>query len=130
MRELAVLTIDLVRSRSKIVHFTLPTVIADIAYQNKAVVHDLLFKASAENLITIAADPASRRPRRHHLGSPYLGFGAHPSSYIHMIVPGGGISLDGERWVACRPGLLPAGARALAPVLPVAPRRPTTFKSP
>jgi len=85
--------------------FTLPAAIADIAYQNKAAIYDLLFKASAEALITIAAD-------RRHLGarvgitSVLHTWGSamthHP--HVHMIVPGGGISLDGERWVACRPG--------------------------
>ena len=85
--------------------FTLPSAIADIAYQNKRVVYDLLFKASAETLITIAADPR-------HLGA-HIGITAvlhtwgsamthHP--HVHMIVPGGGISPDGDRWIACRPG--------------------------
>ena len=84
--------------------FTLPKPIADIAYQNKAVVYDILFKAAAETLITIAADPK-------HLGAQ-IGFTAvlhtwgsalthHP--HVHMIVPGGGISADGERWISCRP---------------------------
>jgi hypothetical protein len=85
--------------------FTLPAAIADIAYQNKHVIYDILFKAAAETLITIAADPK-------HLGAR-IGFTAvlhtwgsalthHP--HVHMIVPGGGISLDGERWLSCRPG--------------------------
>ena len=85
--------------------FTLPAEIAPIAYQNKAVVYDLLFRATAETLLTIAADPR-------HLGA-HLGFTAvlhswgsamthHP--HLHMIVPAGGISLDGTRWVPCRPG--------------------------
>jgi hypothetical protein len=84
--------------------FTLPGPIADIAYQNKAVIYDLLFKAAAEATLTIAADPK-------HLGAS-IGITAvlhtwgsalthHP--HVHMIVPGGGISLDGERWIACRP---------------------------
>ena len=87
--------------------FTLPAEIAPIAYQNKAVVYDLLFRAAAETLLTIAADPR-------HLGAR-IGFTAvlhtwgsamthHP--HLHMIVPGGGISLDGTRWVRCRPGFL------------------------
>jgi len=85
--------------------FTLPAAIADIAYQNKAVFYDILFKASAETLTTIAADPK-------HLGARVgitsvlntwgSALAHHP--HVHMIVPGGGISLDGERWVACRPG--------------------------
>ena len=85
--------------------FTLPAPIADIAYQNKAVIYDLLFKASAETLTTIAADPKHLGARvgitsvLHTWGSAMT---HHP--HVHMIVPGGGISLDGERWVACRPG--------------------------
>jgi len=85
--------------------FTLPAAIANVAYQNKAIIYDLLFKASAETLITIAADLK-------HLGacvgitSVLHTWGSalthHP--HVHMIVPGGGISHDGERWVACRPG--------------------------
>ncbi len=97
--------------------FTVPAEIADIAYQNKAVIYDILFRASAETLITIAADPK-------HLGAR-IGFTSvlhtwgsalthHP--HVHCIVPGGGISpacpgqsrtvdpgSGGERWVACRP---------------------------
>ena len=84
--------------------FTLPAEIAPIAYQNKAVVYDLLFRTAAETLLIIGADPK-------HLGAR-IGFTAvlhtwgsamthHP--HLHMIVPGGGISLDGTRWVPCRP---------------------------
>jgi Putative transposase/Transposase zinc-binding domain len=85
--------------------FTLPAPIADIAYQNKAAVYDLLFKVSAETLTTIAADPRHLGARvgitsvLHSWGSAMT---HHP--HVHMIVPGGGISPDGERWVACRPG--------------------------
>jgi Putative transposase/Transposase zinc-binding domain len=85
--------------------FTLPAAIADIAYQNKAVIYDLLFKVSAETLITIAADPKHLGARvgitavLHTWGSALT---HHP--HVHMIVPGGGIALDGERWVSCRPG--------------------------
>jgi hypothetical protein len=85
--------------------FTLPAAIADIAYQNKAVIYDLLFKASAETLITIAADPKHLGARigmtsvLHTWGSALT---HHP--HVHMIVPGGGISLDGSRWISCRPG--------------------------
>ena len=84
--------------------FALPAAIADIAYQNKAVIYDLLFKASAETLITIAADPKHLGARvgitsvLHTCGSAMT---HHP--HVH-IVPGGGISLDGERWVASRKG--------------------------
>jgi hypothetical protein len=85
--------------------FTLPASISDIAYHNKAVVYDFLFKASAETLTTIAADPKHLGARvgitsvLHTWGSALT---HHP--HVHMIVPGGGISLDGERWVACRSG--------------------------
>jgi hypothetical protein len=85
--------------------FTLPAAIADIAYQNKAVIYDLLFKASAETLIAIAADPKHLGARvgvlsvLHTWGSALT---HHP--HVHMIVPGGGISLDGTKWVASRPG--------------------------
>ncbi|HEX8808896.1 MAG TPA: IS91 family transposase [Xanthobacteraceae bacterium] len=85
--------------------FTLPAPISDIAYQNKAVIYDLLFKASAETLIAIAADPKHLGARigitsvLHTWGSALT---HHP--HVHMIVPGGGISNDGKRWVACRPG--------------------------
>jgi hypothetical protein len=85
--------------------FTLPAEIADIAYQNKAVIYDILFKASAETLTTIAADPKHLGARigvtsvLHTWGSALT---HHP--HLHMIVPGGGISPDGERWISCRPG--------------------------
>jgi len=87
--------------------FTLPAVIADIAYQNKAVVYDLLFKASSETMLTIAADPKRLGARigvlsvLHTWGSALT---HHP--HVHMIVPGGGISRDGSKWVACRPRFL------------------------
>jgi hypothetical protein len=85
--------------------FTLPAPIADIAYQNKAVIYDLLFKVSAETMLTIAADPKHLGARvgitsvLHPWGSALT---HHP--HVHMIVPGGGISPDGQRWVSCRPG--------------------------
>jgi predicted Zn-ribbon and HTH transcriptional regulator len=87
--------------------FTLPGPIADIAYQNKAVLYDLLFKVSAETMLTIAADPKHLGARigitsvLHTWGSAMT---HHP--HVHMIVPGGGITLDGEHWVSCRPGFL------------------------
>jgi Putative transposase/Transposase zinc-binding domain len=85
--------------------FTLPAPIADIAYQNKAVIYDILFKAAAETLITIAADPKHLGARigltavLHTWGSALT---HHP--HVHAIVPGGGISLDETRWISCRPG--------------------------
>ncbi|HEX2712147.1 MAG TPA: IS91 family transposase, partial [Candidatus Acidoferrales bacterium] len=85
--------------------FTLPEEIAAIAYQNKEVVYNILFRATSETLRTIAADPE-------HLGAE-IGFFAvlhtwgqnlifHP--HLHCVVPGGGISPDGKRWIPCRPG--------------------------
>jgi hypothetical protein len=78
--------------------FTLPAPIADIAYQNKAVIYGLLFKAAAEALITIAADPEHLGARigvtaaLHTWGSALT---HHP--HAHIIVPGGGISPDGQQ---------------------------------
>lgn len=85
--------------------FTLPAPIADIAYQNKAAVYSLLFKASAQTLLTIAADPKHLGARigmtsvLHTWGSAMT---HHP--HVHVIVAGGGLSPDGTRWAACRPG--------------------------
>ena len=86
--------------------FTVPQPIEAIAYQNKALLYDMLFKATAQTLRTIAADPK-------HLGAE-IGFIAvlhtwgqnlmhHP--HLHCIVPGGGISLARKRWIPCRPGV-------------------------
>lgn len=108
--------------------FTLPEQLGPIAYQNKAVVYALLFKVAAETLETIAADPKRLGAR--------IGFTAvlhtwgqslthHP--HLHCVIPGGGISLDGKRWIHCRRNFfvlrdqtsiaqsLPAGAGAFAP---------------
>jgi Putative transposase/Transposase zinc-binding domain len=85
--------------------FTLPEPLAHLSLQNKREMYDLLFRATAETLQTIAGDPQ-------HLGAQ-IGFfcilhtwgqtlTAHP--HLHCVVPGGGISLDGSHWVACRPG--------------------------
>jgi hypothetical protein len=84
--------------------FTLPAQIADIAYQNKAVLYNLLFKASAKTVLTIAADPRHLGARvgitsvLHTWGSA---MSHHP--HVHMIVPGGGIAPDGQSWVSGRP---------------------------
>jgi hypothetical protein len=83
--------------------YTLPGPIADIAYQNKAIIYDILFKASAEATLTIAADPKHLGARigitavLHTWGSAMT---HHP--HVHMILPGGGLSEDGSRWIACR----------------------------
>jgi hypothetical protein len=85
--------------------FTLPAPIADIAYQNKAAIYAILFKAAAETLITIASDPKHLGARigltavLHTWGSALT---HHP--HVHCIVPGGGLSPDSERWISCRPG--------------------------
>ncbi len=87
--------------------FTLPAEVADIALHNKAVVYDLLFRAASETMLTIAADPRHLGARigitavLHTWGSALT---HHP--HLHMIVPGGGISLDGTRWVSSRPAFL------------------------
>jgi len=87
--------------------FTLPVRIAAIAYHNKAVTYDLLFKASSQTMRTIAADPKRLGVKigftsvLHTWGSAMA---HHP--HVHMIVPGGGISLDGTRWIGCRPNYL------------------------
>jgi hypothetical protein len=87
--------------------FSLPARIADIAYQNKAVIYDLLLTISAETLLTIAADPQRLGARigilsvLHTWGSALA---HHP--HVHMIVPGGGFAPDGKRWVCCRPRYL------------------------
>ncbi len=87
--------------------FTLPAEIADIALQNKAVVYDLLFRAASETMLTIAADPKHLGARigitavLHTWGSAMT---HHP--HVHMIVPGGGFSLDRTRWITARPGFL------------------------
>jgi len=85
--------------------FTLPAPISDIAYTNKAVIYGLLFQIAAETLRTIAADPR-------HLGAQIgltlvlhtWGSAMTHHPHVHGIVPGGGLSLDGQRWIACRPG--------------------------
>ena len=85
--------------------FTVPQEVAAIAYQNKAVVYNILFRATAETLRTIAADAK-------HLGAE-IGFIAilhtwgqnllhHP--HLHCVVPGGGLAPDGAHWIPCRPG--------------------------
>ena len=85
--------------------FTLPAPISAIAYYNKAVIYGLLFEVAAETLRTIAADPK-------HLGAQIgatlvlhtWGSALTHHPHVHGIVPGGGLSPDGERWVACKPG--------------------------
>jgi hypothetical protein len=85
--------------------FTLPAGVAEIAFQNKAVIYAILFRAAAETVRVIAADPK-------HLGAEVgmlsvlhtWGQTLQHHPHIHAIVPGGGLSLDGKRWVACRPG--------------------------
>src|SRR6476469_1797404 len=85
--------------------FTLPALVAEIAFHNKARVYAMLFRAAAETLLTIAADPK-------HLGAEIglvavlhtWGQNLHHHPHVHCVVPGGGPSRDGTRWVACRPG--------------------------
>jgi len=85
--------------------FTLPAAVAGIAFQNKAAVYAILFKAAAETLRRIAADPK-------HLGAEIgvvavlhtWGQNLHHHPHVHCVVPGGGPSLDGTHWISCRPG--------------------------
>jgi len=85
--------------------FTLPAPISDLAYSNQSVIYAILFKAAAETLQTIAADPKHLGARigltlvLHTWGSALI---HHP--HVHGIVPGGGLSMDGKRWVSCKPG--------------------------
>ena len=84
--------------------FTLPAEVADIAWQNKAAVYDLMFRAASETMLTIAADPRHLGARigitavLHTWGSAMT---HHP--HVHMIVPGGGLSPDGRAGSAARP---------------------------
>ena len=85
--------------------FTLPAPISKIAYYNKAVIYGLLFEIAAETLATIAADSK-------HLGAEVgvtlvlhtWGSALTHHPHVHGIVPGGGLSPDGKRWVSCKPG--------------------------
>lgn len=83
--------------------FTLPKPIADLAHQNKRQIYNLLMRASADTVIRIAADPKHLGARigitsvLHTWGSAMT---HHP--HVHMIVPGGGLSADGTKWIACR----------------------------
>ena len=85
--------------------FTLPEAVAAIAYQNKAVVYDLLFQATAETLRTIAADPKHLDAEIGFIGVLHTwGQNLLHHPHLHCLVPGGGLSADGERWISCRPG--------------------------
>lgn len=85
--------------------FTLPDEVGPLALQNRRVIYGALFRATAESLLTIAADPR-------HLGAQIgclavlhtWGQNLHLHPHVHCVVPGGGISPDGTRWIACRPG--------------------------
>ena len=87
--------------------FTLPAQIAAIAFQNKVLLYDLLFRAASQAMMTIAADPRHLSARigitavLHTWGSALT---HHP--HVHMVVPGGGIALDGSRWISSRPAFL------------------------
>jgi len=85
--------------------FTMPSLIADLAFQNPSVVYNILFKAASKTLLTIAADPKHLGARvavsavLHTWGSSMT---HHP--HVHCIVPGGGLSLDQTRWISCKKG--------------------------
>ena len=104
-RWLAARQVDLLPVEYYHVVFTLPAPISAIAYSNKAVIYGLLFQVAAETLQTIAADP---RHLGAHIGATLVlhtwGSALTHHPHVHGIVPGGGLSPDGQRWVACRPG--------------------------
>ncbi len=85
--------------------FTMPSQISDLAYQNKSVIYTILFKAAAETLLRIGADSK-------HLGAQIgmtlvlhtWGSAMTHHPHVHGVVPGGGLSIDGEHWVSCKPG--------------------------
>jgi hypothetical protein len=85
--------------------FTLPAPISDIAYQNKTVIYHILFRAAAETLRIIAGDPKHLGV---HIGSTLVlhtwGSALTHHPHVHGIVPGGGFAVDGQRWIACKPG--------------------------
>jgi hypothetical protein len=108
--------------------FTLPAPISAMAFQNKAVVYDLLFRTAADTLLTIAADPKHLGARigltavLHTWGSALT---HHP--HVHVVVPGGGLAPDGSRWIAWPAPIAAAGSPSMAtsrisPILP--PSRP------
>jgi hypothetical protein len=85
--------------------FTLPAPISGLGFSNKSVIYTILFKTAAATVQTIAADPRHLGARvgltlvLHTWGSAMT---HHP--HVHGIVPGGGLSIDGEQWIHCRPG--------------------------
>lgn len=85
--------------------FTLPAQVSELAFQNPAVVYKILFNAASKTLLTIAADPKHLGARialtavLHTWGSAMT---HHP--HVHCIVPGGGLSVDGTRWISCKKG--------------------------
>jgi hypothetical protein len=85
--------------------FTLPAPISDIAYQNKTVIYHILFRTAAETLRIIAGDP---RHLGAHIGATLVlhtwGSALTHHPHVHGIVPGGGFAVDGQRWIACKPG--------------------------
>ena len=87
--------------------FTVPAEVADIAFYNKALLYDLLFKAAAETMLNIAADPRHLGARigitavLHSWGSAMT---HHP--HVHMIVPGGGLAMNRKQWISSRPAFL------------------------
>ena len=96
---------DLLPVESYHLVFTLPAPIAALAYQNKALVYGMLFDVAAETLLTIAAD---RKHLGARIGATFVlhtwGSALTHHPHVHGIVPGGGLSAGGERWIACRHG--------------------------
>jgi hypothetical protein len=94
--------------------FTLPPAAAEIAFQNKQTLYGLLMRATAQALMTLAAD---RRGAKIGLIAVLHTWGQtlthHP--HVHCLVPGGGVALDGQRWIACKPNFL-LSVRALSKI--------------
>ena len=94
--------------------FTLPPAAAEIAFQNKKTVYGLLMRATAQALMTLAAE---RRGAKIGLIAVLHTWGQtlthHP--HVHCLVPGGGVALDGQRWIACKPNFL-LSVRALSKI--------------
>jgi len=85
--------------------FTVPEPIASIAFQNKAVVYDILFRATAQTLLTIARNPKHLEAEIGFFGILHTwGQNLHHHPHIHCVIPGGGLSSSRDRWIACRPG--------------------------
>jgi hypothetical protein len=85
--------------------FTIPAALAEIALQNKKVMYDILFRASADTFKTIAADPKHLGAQVGFIGLLHTwGQTLHHHPHVHYVIPGGGLSPDRATWISCRPG--------------------------